>query len=49
MSGEAGLYAQLIGRRAGVTDAATAVKHHDDVLSYGELAALALKAAALLK
>jgi acyl-CoA synthetase (AMP-forming)/AMP-acid ligase II len=49
VSGEAGLYAQLIGRRAGVADAATAVKHHDDVLSYSELAALALKAAALLK
>lgn len=49
MSGDAGLYAQLIGRRAGVAHAAAALKHHDDVLSYSELAGLALRAAALLK
>lgn len=47
MSEEAGLYAQLLGRRAGAAQAA--VKHHDDVLSYGELTGLALRAAALLR
>lgn len=49
MNQEEGLFAQLIGRIEGGRGAAVALKHHDDALSYGELADLALRSAALLR
>ncbi len=49
MSREEGLFAQLLGRCEGGRQAAVALKHHDDELSYGELADVALRSAALLR